>query len=244
MEGTPKRLARKPSVLTMPSADTLRRAAAATETDAPAASIRPSRYRDHDEILDNFGALVSADATQAIARVGHKSRMRTTRGAFEKGLGRWQSLREVRDFLTARRTLDAAGSAEVHQFANWQPTLAGAKRYSLYGVTKQQAADCADLGRALGVGTERMAGLCVEAGIVDVAGTPIPTNHRIAHALRHVRADLRDRVRKIERLCEGESADPQRIVTWDEIMGERKSGGQQTRSRDLAGGRGNAGRRS
>lgn len=195
----------------------------AAKPDERGAPLRPSRYRDDDEILDKFNVLISADAAQAIALLGHKSRMKTTRWAFERGLDRWEQMREVRDFLAARRTLDAAGSAEVHQFNHWTPALHDAKTYSMYGVTKLQAKRCADLGIALGAGTQRMAGLCVDAGVFDALTVPVPTNHRLARSLGHVRSDLRDRLRKIERLCDGKSADSAQFITWAEVCGERNT---------------------
>jgi hypothetical protein len=215
----------------------------AAEQHEPGADLRPSRYRDDDEILDKFNVLISADAAQAIELLGHKARMKTTRWAFERGLERWQQVREVIDFLAARRTLNAAGSAEVHRFNHWTPVLTDAKTYSMYGVTKRQAKRCADLGSALGVGTQRMAGLCIDAGIFDALTVPVPTNHRVARALGHVRSDLRDRLRQIERLCDGESADPPRIITWAEVCGERKPA-RKTDSPEHPGGRVSGGKRA
>ena len=224
MKRTPKQPATERSAL-IPTREALRRVAERYR-DGRRSTPGSSGSGDDDEILDKFNVLISADAAQAIALLGHKSRMKTTRWAFERGLDRWEQVREVRDFLAARRTLNAAGSAEVHQFNHWQPALTDAKTYSMYGVTKRQAKRCADLGIALGAGTQRMAGLCVDAGIFDALTVPVPTNNRLARSLGHVRSDLRDRLRKIERLCDGKSADPAQVITWAEVCGERKPGGK------------------
>jgi hypothetical protein len=190
-------------------------------TPSPDSGERGASVKPDVEILERFNTLVSADAAQAIEHLGHKRRMKTTRWAFACGLSRWEAVREVDGFIAGRRTLNAAGSVEVYAFNHWTPGLPDPKRYTMYGVSKPDAGRCTDLAAALGTGTERMAGLCVEAGMVDAPGIPLATNHRMARTLRHVMADMRERLLKMERLCDGDPAEPRRIVTWAEVIGER-----------------------
>lgn len=172
------------------------------------------------EYDDRYNALVSADARQAIRHLG--ARMRTTVWAFARGLSRWEQYGAVDTFGRARARLDAAGSVGIQKFNDWKPTLAEAKRYTMRHVGKREQGRCSDLAEILGTGAERMAGLAIEIGILDAPGIPLATNHRIARSLRHLLAEVRDRVRQIERLCDGGGQEPQRIITWEDVIGQTK----------------------
>lgn len=198
-----------------------------------ASSIRPSSLDPlTGEYDDRYNALLSADARQAIRHLG--ARMRTTVWAFTRGLSRWEQYRAVDAFGEARARLDAAGSVAIHQFNDWKPGLADAKRYTMRHVAKRDQGRCSDLAEILGTGAERMAGLAIEVGILDAPGIPLPTNHRIAQSLRHLITEVRDRVRRIERLCDGSGEEPERIITWEDVIGEpkrrKRAGKRQSRS--------------
>jgi len=220
---TRKRSAREPSVL-MPSADALRRVAAAWESDEPGASmsIRPSTFLD-GKYDDKYGAHLSADTRHAIEQRGKVTR--TTTWAFQRGLTRWEELDEVDAYAEPRRKLLARGSEDIERLDGWRVRLRGGKRWTMRYVSEKNRGRCSDLARTLGVGAETMAGLAVMAGVLDAVGIPLPLNQRLARDLAEVLRELRERVRMARRLAGLDkqlSGERRMLTTWEELVDAKR----------------------
>ena len=190
------------------------------------ASIRPSSFDEADgQVLngaydDRHGFVLSADTRNVIEFQG--ARTRTTLWGLERGLGRWENLPEIDRMHRARRALIAAGSEEANgsRWA-WKLTTRDGKRSVFRHVSKRTRRRIGDLALDLGLSAEAMAGWAVTAGLFDVLTVPLPTNLRLARDLAGAIADLRDRVRRAERLINPSAAARATLTTWGDLTGAK-----------------------